>query len=284
MVRETAGGVHSVKGIPVPIRYVSLAMLSGIFLAAVCSAWLAPASYEQQFRLETNSPPNAKFSLGTDHLGRDRLSRLLYGTRVSLLLAPAAATLALLLALLAGGSAALAGGWWDRLVTAATNLFLSLPWLFLFLTVRAVLPLNTGPSISILITFGLMGLLGWGAGARVIRAAVLQVRDSPFALYAHAFGCNPGRLWLRHLLPHLRTVLLAQFWISVPAFILGEASLGLLGLGVAEPMPSWGNLLKELQSAPQWHEYWVFAPVVLLSLVMVLFQLSRPAKQEVGIA
>lgn len=272
------------KGMGPAIRYGSLALLSMIFLGALCSAWLTPARYEQQSRLQIDSAPNAKALLGTDHLGRDRLSRLLYGTRVSLLLAPAAAALALLVALLAGGSAALAGGWWDRAVTAASNLFLSLPWLFLFLTVRSVLPLNTEPSTSILITFGLMGVLGWGAGARVIRAAVLQVRNSPFALYARAFGCSPGRLWLRHLLPHLRTVLLAQFWISVPAFILGEASLGLLGLGVAEPMPSWGNLLKELQTAPHWNEYWVFAPVLLLSLVMVLFQLSRPVNQEVRTA
>jgi len=262
------------------IRYAALGLLALLFLTALSSNWIAPAPYERQFRTETNGAPSAKFPLGTDHLGRDRLSRLLYGTRVSLLLAPAAAAISLVIALLAGGSAALAGGWWDRIVTAASNLFLSLPWLFLFLTVRSVLPLNTAPSTSILITFGLMGLLGWGAGARVIRAAVLQIRDAPFTLYAHAFGCPPARLWFRHLLPHLRTVLLAQFWISVPAFILGEASLGLLGLGVAEPMPSWGNLLKELQSAPEWREYWVFAPIALLSLVMILFQLSRPMKHE----
>lgn len=267
---------------PILIRHVALALLGLIFVAALNADWLAPAPYEQQFRAETNSRPSAKFLLGTDHLGRDRLSRLLYGTRVSLLLAPAASALSLGIALLAGGSAALAGGWWDRVMTAASNLFLSLPWLFLFLTVRSVLPLNTAPVTSILITFSLMGLLGWGAGARVVRASVLQIRNSPFALYARGFGCSPGRLWFRHLLPHLRTVLLAQFWISVPAFILGEASLGLLGLGVAEPMPSWGNLLKELQSAPAWNEYWVFAPVALLSTVMILFQLSRPVSQKVS--
>jgi len=199
---------------------------------------------------------------------------------VSMLLAPAAAVFSLALALLAGGSAALAGGWWDRLVTASSNLILSLPWLFLFLTIRSVLPLNTAPATSILITFALMGLLGWGAGARVIRAAVLEIRASPFALYARSFGCLPGRLWWRHLLPHLRTVMVAQFWISIPAFILGEASLGLLGLGVAEPMPSWGNLLKELQTAPRWSEGWLFSPAALLCLVMILFQLSRPAKDR----
>ena len=265
------------------MRRISIAMLAAIFLASLFANFIAPAPYEKQFRTDPNSSPNRQFLLGTDTLGRDRLSRLLYGTRVSLLLAPAAAALSLLIALIAGGSAALGPPWWDRFVTAASNLILSLPWLFLFLTVRAVLPLNTAPATSILITFALMGLLGWGAGARVIRATLLQVRDAPFTLYAHASGCHRSRLWFRHLLPHLRTVLLAQFWISIPAFILGEASLGLLGLGVSEPLPSWGNLLKDIQSAPQWNEYWIWAPAWLLSAVMILFQLSRPRGVEARI-
>lgn len=254
-------------------------LLAAIFIAAMLADFLAPASYDKQFRDYPDAAPSKQFPLGNDNLGRDRLSRLLVGTQVSLLLAPAAAALSLAIALLAGGSAALAGGWWDRLMSAASNLILSLPWLFLFLTVRSVLPLNTAPAASISMTFALMGVLGWGAGARVIRAAVLSIRNSPYALYARAFGCTPRRLWLRHLLPHLQTVLLAQFWISIPAFILGEASLGLLGLGVAEPMPSWGNLLKDLQVSPRWSEWWVFTPAALLCGVMILFQLSRPASR-----
>ena len=179
-----------------------------------------------------------------------------------------------------GGSAALGFAWWDRFAMAASDLVLSLPWLFLFLTIRAILPLNTTPFTSLVLTFALMGLLGWGAGARVIRAAVVQIRDAPFTLYAHAFGCPRGRLWFRHLLPHLRTVLLAQFWLSIPVFILGEASLGLLGLGVAEPVPSWGNLLRDIESAPRFSEYGVWAPAWLLAAVMILFQLSRPRTAE----
>lgn len=262
------------------MRRISVALLAALFIVSLFADRIAPAPYEKQFRADANSAPSHRFVLGTDTLGRDRLSRLLYGTRVSLLLAPAAAALSLLIALFAGGSAALGPPWWDRLVTAASNLILSLPWLFLFLTVRAILPLNTAPAKSIPITFALMGVLGWGAGARVVRAALLQVRSAPFTLYAQAFGCTRSRLWFRHLLPHLQTVLLAQFWISIPAFILGEASLGLLGLGVSEPLPSWGNLLKDIQSAPQWNEYWIWSPAWLLSAVMILFQLSRPKALE----
>lgn len=257
------------------LRWASVFLLLALFCTGVFANWLAPAPYEKMFRAEPNAPPSGNFLFGTDYAGRDRFSRLIYGTRISLLLAPSAAAMSLLLALIAGGSAGLGPAWWDRVMMAGSDLMLSLPWLFLFLTIRSILPLNTGPAISIVVTFTLMGALGWGAGARVIRAAVHQIRKAPFTLYAHALGCKPRRLWFRQLLPHLRAVLLAQFWVSIPAFILGEASLGLLGLGVADPMPSWGNLLREVQSEP-WHNYWVWTPVFLLATVMILFQFSKP--------
>src|SRR5277367_3254574 len=116
-----------------------------VFLLAVSAACLlanviAPASYAHQFREEPSAAPSRQHLLGTDDLGRDRFSRLLYGTRVSLLLAPAAALLASLLAGLIGGTAGFMGGWTERCVMAATDLFLSLPWLFLLITVRAALP------------------------------------------------------------------------------------------------------------------------------------------------
>lgn len=250
-------------------------LLALIFTLALAADWVAPAPYDKQFRATPNAPPSRQFPLGLDNLGRDRLSRLLYGTQISLLLAPAAASIALLVAVLIGGSAGLLGGWWDSLAMRATDLFLSLPWLFLFLTVRALLPLNVAPSTSIVITFAMMGLLGWAAAARVFRASVRELRNSEFALYARACGCAESRVWRRHMLPHLRVLMTAQFWIMIPMFILGEASLGLLGLGVAEPLPSWGNLLRELSSIPALQEYWVLAPVLLLALVTICFQLVK---------
>jgi peptide/nickel transport system permease protein len=250
-------------------------VLALIFTLALAADWIAPAPYDKQFRAMPDAPPSRQFPLGLDGLGRDRLSRLLHGTRISLLLAPAAAMVALLVAIVVGGSAGFLGGWWDSLAMRATDLFLSLPWLFLFLTVRALLPLNVAPFTSIVITFGMMGLLGWAAAARVFRAAVAELRNSEFALYARACGCSESRVWRRHLLPHLRVLVTAQFWIMIPVFILGEASLGLLGLGVAEPLPSWGNLLRELARVPALQEYWVLAPVLVLALVTVCFQLVK---------
>jgi peptide/nickel transport system permease protein len=230
---------------------------------------LSPAPYEKQFRESPNAAPSRQFPLGTDGLGRDRLSRLLHGSRISLLMAPAAAALTTLIAAVLGASAGYLGGWWERRVLNLTDLFLSLPWFFLLLTVRAALPLNAAPLVSVMITFLLLGLLGWAAPARVIRAGVRSRRDADFVLQARACGVRGFRLLFVHVLPNLKPVLYAQFLISVPVFILAEANLGLLGLGVAEPLPSWGGLLRELENYPAILENpWILAPLVLLVLVV----------------
>ena len=141
---------------------------------------------------------------------------MLYGTRVSLILAPAAALLSTLLAALVGGTAGYLGGKWERTVTTGIDLFLSLPWLFLLLTVRALLPLNTSPLTSVVITFLLLGCLGWAGAARVICADARALSQADFILLARASGSSGFRLLWRHLMPNLKPILYAQFWISVP--------------------------------------------------------------------
>ena len=202
--------------------------------------------------------------MGTDDLGRDRLSRLLYATRISIFLAPAAALISILIALLL--SAASQGG----AVSGFTTLCLSLPWIFLFIVLRSVLPLNTRPLASILITFGLMGIAGWAWPARIFTASIRQMKQSGWLLQARASGISNPRIAIAHAWPHLRAIAVAQFRILVPAYILSEASLGLLGLGVAEPLPSWGNLLAELQHPARVHDNpWLLAPLALLMMVMI---------------
>src|SRR5579871_202672 len=150
------------------LRVAAIVFLSLVAFASVFASLIAPASYAQQFRDAPNAACSVQHPLGTDALGRDRFSRLLYGTRVSLLLAPAAALLTCLEAAFLGAVAGLAGRWADRLIESSADLFLSLPWLFLLLTVRACLPLNISPMASVTITFLLLGALGWAAPARVV--------------------------------------------------------------------------------------------------------------------
>jgi peptide/nickel transport system permease protein len=255
-------------------RNAAWVLLLIVLAGALCANWLAPAGYAKQDREAVSAAPSKQHWLGTDDIGRDRFARVLYGTRISLLLAPAAALLSTLMAALIGGFAGYLGGIWLRLAMAVTDLFLSLPWLFLLITVRALMPLNVSPFVSVLVTFAMLGLLGWTSAARVLCSSAHSVRDSDFVRQARASGIGGIRLFWIHVLPNLAPVLYAQFWISIPAFILSEANLGILGLGVAEPLPSWGSLLKELEGLVSvGEEPWKFVPLVLLIVVVTSFQL-----------
>ncbi len=176
-----------------PWQKLACAILALVLVASLAANWLAPAGYAKQYREATDAPPSRAHWLGTDDVGRDRFARVLYGTRISLLLAPAAALLSTLMAALIGGLAGYLGGTWARLAMAVINLFLSLPWLFLLITARALLPLNVSPLFSAMVTFLLLGLLGWTTAARVLCTAAGSLRSSDFATQARAAGISGQR-------------------------------------------------------------------------------------------
>jgi peptide/nickel transport system permease protein len=193
-------------------------------------------------------------------------------------LAPLAALLATLLAAAAGGAAGYFGGWWDRCTVHIIDLLLSLPWFFLLLAARALLPLNAPPLASLLVTYGLLSALGWAGPARVVRAGTRRLRDSDFALQASAEGCGELRVLWRHVIPNLQPVLLAQLWTTIPVFILAEANLGLLGLSAGEPYPTWGNLLRDLQN-PFSIRLEAFAPLAVIMIAVACFKLATPREE-----
>ncbi len=259
------------------LRCIAGAILAIVAVAALFPSAITSIPYDRQFRDYPNAPVSRQFPLGTDDLGRDRLSRLLYGTRVSLLAAPAAALLSTILAALIGGIAGYAGGWCDRIATVLIDLMLSLPWLFTLIMVRALLPLNVPALLSLLLTFGMIGLLGWPSAARVLRAGCRSIRRSDLLIQAAACGESEWRIFSRHVLPNVRPVLAAKFWASIPVYILAEANLGLLGLGVADPLPSWGNLLRQLESGLN-RDAGAWTPLALMVIVMACLQMMRPAE------
>jgi peptide/nickel transport system permease protein len=264
------------------LRIVAWSCLALVVLASAAAPWLAPAGYAFQDREAFAAPPSHQHWLGTDDLGRDRFARLLYGTRISLLLAPAASLLSTLLAVLIGGLAGYCGGLLEKAAMAVSDLFLSLPWLFLLIAVRAMLPLDASPVTSIAVTFGVLGLLGWTSAARVLCASTKTLRDSDFLRQARAAGISTPRIFSVHIVPNLRPVLAAQFWISIPVFILSEANLGILGLGVPEPMPSWGSLLREMEGLVSLREEpWKFVALALLVVVVTAFQLILSDREQV---
>jgi peptide/nickel transport system permease protein len=262
---------------------VAVLLLCCIAFAALCAGWVTPYSYAHQFRELPNATPSAMHLLGTDALGRDLLSRILYGTRVSLFLAPLAALVTTVLAGMLGVAAGLLGGWWERVMLSIADLAMALPLLFVLIALRALLPLDVAPMVSIGATFLLLGLFGWPAAVRVVWAATRNIRESDYLLLARSQGSGLWRIIFRQVFPNLRPILLAQFWVSVPFFILTETTLSMLGLGVMEPLPSWGNLLRGLEDVSSLGANpWKVAPLVLLICVVLCFQMILPAREEMN--
>lgn len=181
--------------------------------------------------------PGVDYLLGTDDLGRDVLTRILYGARISLLVGFVAVGIATLIGILLGALAGYYGGWIDSLIMRFVDVMLCFPSFFLILAVVAFLE----PSIwNIMI---IIGLTGWMGVARLVRAEFLSLRERDFVLAARALGASDGRVIFRHILPNALSPVLVSATLGVAGAILTESALSFLGIGVQPPTPSWGNML-----------------------------------------
>jgi peptide/nickel transport system permease protein len=201
------------------------------------------------------------FLAGTDGYGRDVFSRILYGGRISIANGLIATLLALGIGLVWGSASGFAGGWMDRAMMRGSELFLALPWLYLLLAVRAFLPLHISPVQAFLLMVAIIGSVGWVRPARLVRGMVLSLRERPYVEAARGFGGGPIYVIRRHILPETTGLLVTQATVLIPQYILAEVTLSFLGLGVGEPVPSWGGMLAE---ARQYHALvshpWMLAP------------------------
>jgi peptide/nickel transport system permease protein len=214
-----------------------LVLVAGMFVVALASPWLAPYDPNMIDLKEVLMPPTPAHLLGTDTLGRDVLSRIIFGARVSLLVGFVAVGIATVIGVLVGALAGYYGGWLDQVLMRLVDLMLCFPTLFLILAVIAVL----GPSIwNIMVV---IGLTGWMGVARLVRAEFLSLKEREFVVAARALGASDVRLMLRHLLPNALTPVMVNATLGVAGAILVESALSFLGLGVQPPTPSWGNIL-----------------------------------------
>jgi peptide/nickel transport system permease protein len=225
--------------------------------------------------------PARIFLMGSDGYGRDQFSRFLYGGQISLLAGLIAAILSVCLGVVTGGIAGYYGGWIDDLLMRGGELFLALPWLYLLFAVRAALPLHISQWQVFLLLISVMGLIGWARPARLIRGVVLSAKERNFVVAARGFGASDAYLLRRHVLPQTYAVLLTQITLLVPQYVLAEVTLTFLGLGVGEPMPSWGALLTSLQQYSVLSSYWwMFLPALLMIPLCVVFYAAADALQE----
>ncbi len=213
----------------------------------VLAPWLAPHDPYTGRIVERLLPPawmtggRAEFLLGTDQIGRDILSRLLYGGRISILVATLAVGVACSVGVTLGLLAGFYGGTVDWVVSAAVDVMLTFPFILLALATIAVL----GPSVRNVVI--VLGVTGWPIYTRVVRSEVIRLRSLEFTVAARAMGLTSGRILLRHILPNLMNAVIVIASLDVARFIIVEAFLSFLGLGVQPPIPSWGGMLGDFR-------------------------------------
>ncbi len=225
--------------------------------------------------------PGRCFLLGTDGYGRDLFSRLIYGGRISLFAGLLAAALSLAVGVLVGSLAGYCGGLADDILMRVAEIFLAVPWLYLLLAVRAFLPLriSSGEAFFLLVT--VVGAVGWARPARLIRGVVLGAKENNYVLAARGFGASDFYLLRRHVLPQASGVILTQAALLIPQYILAEITLSFFGLGVGEPVPSWGNMLAALQQYSVLTSYWwMLAPALVVVPVTWAYSVLATALHE----
>jgi peptide/nickel transport system permease protein len=222
-----------------PWFYIGSAILILLAACSLLAPWLAPHDPLRQNLDKDLVAYSSDHPLGTDKLGRDILSRTLYGGRISLLTGIATVLISVAIGIAAGSLSGYFGGWLDQLLMRLVDILMAFPGILLAIALTSVL----GPGIDHVILA--LCLIGWTGYARMVRGEILSLREREFVQAARALGCRPERIILRHLMPNLLPPLLIQATFGLAAAIVAEGSLRFLGLGVEPPTPSWGSMLND---------------------------------------
>ena len=262
------------------LSLVAAIVLIAMAFLALTAPIIAPYDPTEQFRREGLTavgeplPPNARFWLGTDGLGRDLLSRLLWGGRISLAIGVSATAIVMATALVVGGAAGFAGAKTDFLLMRLVDLMISIPQLFVMLLLVVVL--QPGAWVVVLV----VSLFGWPYPSRVFRSQILSLKEADFVLAARSVGAPERRIFVRHVLPHLLPLVTVYFALSMPGVIFTEASLSFLGLGVPPPTPSWGSMIQDGLQYYRAAPWLVLYPGLAITLTVVSFNLVASGLRE----
>ena len=230
--------------------------------------WVAPTT----IHLFGVAPPGRVFLLGTDQFGRDVFSRIVFGARVSLVIGLLVVAITIPIGMVYGGIAGFYGGRGDNIMMRAVEVILAIPGFYLLIALSAVLPNNVACTTRYYLIVLIIASISWGGFSRLVRGAVLPMKQQEFVLAARAMGMSDLRIIVRHILPNITSLAVIVATLSIPGSILGESGLSFLGVGVREPCASWGNLLSaganlsNLVNAP-----WLLVPGMFIVMTVVAY-------------
>ncbi len=237
--RPARGPRRRMSGAFALLRSVPAMFLLLVVLMAVCADFIAPYSPNSQDLANPLAPPSLDHVMGTDSLGRDVFSRMVYGSRISLVVGVSSVAVAMLIGVLLGIASAMIGGGIGEAIMRLTDLSLTLPGILIALAVAA----TVGPSLTNVIL--IIALLYWAQFARMARGEALSIRERDYVQSAMAIGCSPLRILWRYILPNLANTMIVLATLEVAAAILLEATLSFLGVGVPPPTPTWGSMIAD---------------------------------------
>lgn len=265
---------------------VGIGFIVLLIAMAIATPWIAPYDYSAGSLTDANKLPSAAHWLGTDALGRDEMTRLMWGARVSLTVAIGAQIIIILIGVTLGLISGFFGGWLDYIVMRVVDALYSLPSLLVAIVVmsflRGVLSHSSESSVASIAMFntatgGLLGvfivlfLTHWLTVCRIVRAQVMSIKEREFVLAARAVGAGRPRVMRVHLVPHVLAPVLVAITFGIPGSISLEASLSFLGIGVTPPMPSWGTMIAESLAAMRTYPLLLLCPGAALSLTLLSF-------------
>ena len=261
---------------------ISLAFIVAIIAVALFAPFLAPHDPNAQDLGGIYAPPSASYPLGQDELGRDLLSRIIYGSRVSLLVGFAVALISVMLGTLMGLLAGFLGGTTDTLISRFIEFMFSIPVLPLQLVISGLFASSDAPfianlrgglgtSASVFIIITVFSVFGWMGTARLVRGEVLKLKNLEYVDAARALGAKNGRIMWRHLFPNLLGIIIVSATLDVAGAILGEAGLSFLGFGIQPPVSTWGNMLSNAQEVVLTYPWLPFYPGLAILLTVLAF-------------
>ena len=263
------------------IALASIIFLGLLVLAAIFVPMLLPFGYEQQLPDSRLLPPGGKHILGTDDLGRDILTRVLVGARISLMVAVSVECVVVFLGLTVGLIAGYRGGWIDSLLMRVTDVLLAFPDVLLAILLLGTLGATSSrPETSAMLVVISLGVTGWPPLARLVRGQVVALRQREFVDAARSIGSGHGRILLHHILPNLVSPIIVAVTVDAAGVILAEATLSYLGIGVQRPMPSWGRMINDALDYYKSEPRLVIVPATMLSLTVIALNFLRDGLRD----
>ena len=253
---------------------ISSGFLIMIFLASVLAPWIAPYSYQEQDTLNLLSFPGEDHWLGTDRLGRDLLSRMIYGARVSLFVGVFSTLLALIFGTIYGAFSGYVGGRTDNLMMRVVDVVFALPDLLMIILITVLMGRGvTGVFIA-------LTLVSWVTIARLVRGEVLRIKEYPFILAAKALGASHLRIMMREIFPNILGILVVTLSFRIPVAILAESTLSFIGLGIAPPASSWGTLASDGWTAIKFYPHLILFPSLAIFFTILSFNFLGEGLRE----